>query len=294
MSKLHSPDNAPLTARNAALRLRLLYSWEESLAAAGGASAKDARRARREIQRLRQTVQAEVERLGKELQRVFAADQTRPGNVVIEEKLGQIRHAIRQFNQVLKAVRADDLGGVVELPLEHYPVELGLGRDAPVRLERDDFITLAAAAAIILVSSLTITWYHLWREDVTFNVDRPATNQIAIIFKNDSSFVASLYGPWPDSDAGLEKHSYGVRLLCRTSETKTFQDCTNIRDAWGYQGQVISPLKPVQVDTGVSATILLHIPTLEKLYGSTIEAVEIECGSRRNRDAYTFELALHE
>jgi len=255
---------------------------------------KSRRRARQEIRCTRQLVQDEVARLGTELQRVFAADQARPGNLVIEEKLGQLRHAVRQFNQVLKAERADDLGGLVELPLEHYPVELGLGQNGPFQLERDDFITLGVAAAVILVSCFAIAWYNLWREEVTFNVDRPADNQVAIIFRNDSSFVAQFYGPWPDSDSGLDKHSYGLRLLCRTEQMDSFQDCTSIRDAWGYQGQVISPLKPVQVDTGLAVTVLLHIPALEKAYGDTIAAVQIECGNRRNRDAYVFTVNLHE
>lgn len=290
------PDKPALTPRDAAGRLRLLYSWEAALTQSGSApsEARSRKVIQREARRLRRSVQAHLERLGKDLQRVFAADQARPGNLVIEEKLARLRHEIRQFNHVLKATGADDLGGMVELPLDHYPVELGLGRDAVLRLDRDDFITLAAAAAIIIVACLSITWYSLWREDVTFSMERPSPGQVAIHFRNDSSFVASLYGPWPESEAGLEKRSYGMRLLCRTSGMDEFQDCTNIREAWGYQGQVIAPQKPVQVDTGVAVTVVLHVSVLEKAYGDPVEAIRIECGNRKNRDDVTFDIVLNE
>lgn len=296
MSKQRSQNKLPPTAREAAQRLQLLYSWRESLQARDHKRVRDraaARRAQREIDVTRKRVQDEITRVGEELRRVFEADQQRPGNLVIEEKLGQLRHTIHQLTQVLKAGASGDLGGFVQMPLEHYPVELGLGRaPAGIRLERDDFITLTVAAAIIVIGCLAITWYKLWREDVNYTVERPAADRIALHFKNDSSFVAQFHGPWPESDTALERRSYGLRLYCRAEGAEDFQDCTSIREAWRYQGQMISPLKPVQVETGVAVTIHLHLDELEKLYGAPVEELRIACGNRRNRNDYSFSLDL--
>lgn len=296
MSKQHSKrrDSPPLKARGIAERLRLLYSWQESLAAQSGTRRGGAaRRAAAEIAATRKHVRAEIERRGEELQRVFQADQQRPGNLVIQEKLGQLRHQIQQLSVVLKARSAAELGGFIELPLEHYPVELGLGRSvAGIRFERDDFITLVVAAIIIVISCLTITWYHLWREDVAFGVDQPGPDRVAVHFQNDSSFVAHFYGPWPESEAGLAARSYGVRLYCRPAGGETFQDCTSIRDVWRYQGQPISPLKPIQVETGVAVTIHLRLDELERVYGAAVEAVRIECGNRGNQDDFSYTLTV--
>jgi len=46
------------------------------------------------------------------------------------------------------------------------------------------------------------------------------------------------------------------------------------------------------VESGAAATIVLHIPVVEKDYGEPLEAIRIECGNRRSRDAYFFEIAL--
>ena len=297
MSKQPSTHSDPIKARYVAERLRLLYSWRESLNAGGAplprVKAAADRLATREIAAARQQAHAEIERLAGELQNVLAAEQRRRGNLVIEEKLGQIRHEIGQFNWLFKAESSAGLGGMVELPLEHYPVELGLHRPlAGLQMERDDFITLGAAAIFIVASCLAITWYHLWREDVTFSLDRPGPRQIAVIFRNDSSFVASFYGPWPDSDAGLEKHGYGVRLYARSAGSDSFQECTSIREAWSYQGQPISPLKPIQVESGVTVTVLLDIPTLKKVYGDTVGEVRITCGNRHDRGDFSFTESL--
>lgn len=251
------------------------------------------RRAQREIALTHRQVRAEIEQLGTDLQHVFEADRKRPGNVVIEEKLDKLRHDIQQWTQVSKAKHSEDLGGMVELPLDHYPVELGLGRaGSGLQLEREDFITLGVAAAIIVVSCLAITWYNLWREDVDFALSGPAKGQIAVTFRNDSSFTANFFGPWPESDAGLPRHSYGVQLYCRPADGKEFQDCTSIREVWGYQGQVISPIKPVQVEPGVEVTIILLVPALEKIYGSPIAELKITAGNRGDRGDFKFTVPL--
>lgn len=292
MSKQHSNNSAP-TAREFAARLRLLYSWRDCLESQPAAGRAARRRADREIEAARAQIQQHIARLGEDLQRVYAADRDRPGNLVIEEKLRNLRHGIQQWNALLKATTAAELGGSVTLPLSHYPIELGLARRlAGVQLGRDDFITLGVAAAAIAISSLGIAWYNLWRENVAFDLTVPARGLVAVNFHNRSNFVASLYGPWPEGSSGLVRRSYGVRLFARAEGADELRECTSLRDAWGYRGETISPLKPIQVEPGVTVTIELLVPALEKLLGEEVAELRIDCGNHRNRDDFSFTVEL--
>lgn len=298
MSKQHSNSNRPIPVRELAQRLRLLYSWQEALALYGDrplrAGAATERRVQNAIAESLQAARMALDSRASDLRQVIRADQERPGNLVIEEKLEQLRHEITQYNWLLKAKSSADLGGMVEFPLEHYPVELGMER-APgqFQLERDDFITLAASALIIVVSCLAITWYNLWRQDVAFTVERADAAHVAVHFSNSSNFATQLYGPWPQSDVGLDGQSFGVKVFCRAVGASDFQDATSLRDAWSYQGQPISPLKPIQVEAGLSVAILLDLENLETLYGAPLEEIRITGGNRRNREQFEFHESRH-
>ena len=243
--------------------------------------------AAREEKKLRQQARRAVEETGARLQAVLANPKADPR--VAEEAVTRLRHDITQFNLLLKATSSSDLGGFADLPLDAYPGELGLQVRAGVMgLERDDVITIIASLIIMVVLCLGITWYHLWRAEVSVHIDRPGPRHVSIKLQNDSSFTVNLAGPWPEGGPALKRNDYGIALYCRAEGSEDFQDCTNLRDAWTYQRRAFSPTKPVPVESGTSVTALLDLTQLERAYGSEIAEVRIDCGNPWRHRQFSF------
>lgn len=239
--------------------------------------------------RLRQDARKAIEATGVRLQEAFGAANASG------EYLARLRHDIAQFNILLKANASSDLGGFADMPLDQYPAELGLELRATIMgLERDNFITIVAAAIITVVLCTSIAWYHLWRADVDFYIDRPGPRHVSIKFQNNSSFTTYLLGPWPEGGTDFRRYDYGLSLYCRARGAKDFQDCTNLREVWTYQRRALSPTKPIQVETGMAVTVMLDATQLERAYGREIAEIRIDCGNSWRRSMFSFTERLRE
>lgn len=283
MSKLPSKTEERLSPREGAQRLRLLLSWRERLALQSRRQPAAERLALREEKKLRQQARQAVEETGLLLQQALAEPD------YAEEPLARLRHDIAQYNVLVKASSSSDLGGFADLPLEDYPRELGLVVIPRIwGLERDNFITIVFSLIVTVVLCSGVAWYHLWRAEVTFTIDRPDARHVSIKFQNNSSFATRLLGPWPDGGKELAHGNYGFTLYCRARDAEEFQDCTNLRDVWTYQRRGLSPTKPLSVESGTSVTVVLDTIQLEQSYGSEVVEVRIECGSPWRRRQFTF------
>jgi len=272
-----------MSPRDGALRLRLLLSWQERLALQTKRRPQAERVAAKEVKALRQEARSAIEATGERLQRALAAQQPEGDEVM------RLRHDIAQFNLLLKANASQELGGFADLPLDQYPVELGL----PVRrkrygLDRDDFITIFVSIILMVSICGGIAWYHLWRAEVAFHISRPGPRHVAIEFQNHSSFTTYLVGPWPEGKAKFDHNDFGLTLHCRAAGAEEFQDCTNLRDVWTYQRRTLSPAKPIQVESGMSVVVVLDLTRLESAYGMPIAEVRVDCGTTWRRARYTF------
>jgi hypothetical protein len=237
----------------------------------------------REVKALRQEVRGAVEATGERLQRALAGEQSNGDEVT------RLRHDITQFNMLLKATASQELGGFADLPLDQYPVELGLRvRGSNFKLDRDDFITVVVSVVLMIFICGGIAWYHLWRAEVFFQISRPGPRLVAIEFQNHSSFTTYLVGPWPEGRADFDHNDFGLTLHCRAAGAEEFQDCTNLRDVWTYQRRTLSPAKPIQVESGMSVVVVLDLTRLESAYGMPIAEVRVDCGSAWRRARFSF------
>ncbi len=272
-----------MSPRDGALRLRLLLSWQERLALQTKRRPRAERVAARELKALRQEARNAIETTGERLQRALAAQQPEGEEVV------RLRHDIAQFNLLLKAKASQELGGFADLPLDQYPVELGLRvRGKSLGLDRDDFITIVVSLILMVLICGGIAWYHLWRAEVSFQISRPGPRHVAIEFQNHSSFTTYLVGPWPEGKAKFDHNDFGLALHCRAAGAEKFQDCTNLRDVWTYQRRTLSPAKPIQVESGMSVVVVLDLTRLESAYGMPIAEIRVDCGTAWRRTRYTF------
>ncbi len=276
-----------------AQRLRLLLSWKETLRRAtpqesyGGRSyRKSAARATAE---LRKEAEAAVRKAGSQLQALIATDADGPA-------AAQLRHRIQQLNHLLKAETAADLGGPIAMTLEGYADAFGAKRSAAftfTKLERQDHITIGVSIVLTLVICLGLGWYHLWRANTTFTLERADGDHLALHFRNDGQNSAAFVGPWSAVAAVASNGAtYGVRLYCKPRDEDSFQPCTSIGDVWIYQNEVMSPQRRITVESGVSITVLLDIRALESAYGAPLEAVRLECGRSGQRPQAVFTQSL--
>ena len=272
-----------MSPRDGALRLRLLLSWQERLALQSKRRPQEERTAARELKALRQEARHAIEATGERLQHALA------GQGADGDEVMRLRHDIAQFNLLLKAGTSQELGGFADLPLEQYPLELGLQVSRKrYGLERDDFITIVVSIILMVSICGGIAWFHLWRAEVAFNISRPGPRHVAIEFQNHSSFTTYLVGPWPEVKMAYDHNDFGLTLHCRAAGTENFQDCTNLRDVWTYQRRTLSPAKPIQVESGMSVVVVLDLTRLESAYGAPIAEVRVDCGTTWRRARYTF------
>lgn len=265
-----------MNPRETAERMRLLLSWKERLQLQSSGNRVALRRVDRELRRMRQWIRGDVEAAGALLQARLAEGSTG----ATPDDLDQLRHQIAQGNFLLKANSSADLGGFADLPLDGYPQALGFPVEKRVLgLQRDDFITIVAALFIGTGLCLTIAWYNLWRTELAFHIDRPGPRNVTIRLQNNSSFPIHFVGPWPDAGIELPPRAFGLSLACRPVGSDDLQDCTNLREVWSYQRQALSTRKPVAVESGTSATLVLDLNQLEEAYGEEIAEIQIDCGS---------------
>jgi len=268
-----------------AQRLCFLLSWQEALsrtpqneACAGRAYRKQAAQA---VAQLRGEARTAIQDAGAKLQALMAQKNDGP-------EAAALRHRIGQLNHLLKATDAAHLGGPIAMTLEAYADAFGAKRGGPLRLDRDDRITVAVALVLMVVICLGLAWFYLWRANTTFEIEPSGRDYLALHMANGGQRPVAFIGSWPDLMPDSDLPLYGVTLYCRPVGADAFQLSTAIGDVWIYQSEYLAPQRQLAVEPGVTITLLLDIRELESAYGEPLEAIRIECGTPRRRRQAVF------
>jgi hypothetical protein len=275
-----------------AQRLCMLLSWQEKLGATPEAEAYAGRGyrrlAERAVTKLRGEAQTAIEQAGSALQEEMASSSGSP-------RAEQLRHRIQQLNHLLKARRAEELGGPIAMSLEDYAETFGARKSTVygfTRLERTDYITIVTSIVLVSVICLGLTWYKLWRQDTSFAIAPAGADHVALTVKNDGQKAIEFIGSWPTVTDNLGPMSYGVSLHCKEQGAENFQPATSISEIWLYQNEVLAPRRYVAIEPGVSITVLLDLKALSSAYGAPLESLRLECGTLSRRRQVVFTQAL--
>ena len=273
-------------------RLCLLHSWQEALQRTaenvpyGGARFR--RQAARGIQAVRAEAEQAIQEAGSRLQAGMAQNAS-------EADLAPIRHRIQQLNRLLKVNRAEELGGPVAMSLPDYAAALGEKKPGPLqftRWERQDFITIGLSVVLMTALCLGLAWFHLWRAQVDFRIEQAAPPYLALFMENNGQHTASFVGSGSLTAPQAGELAYDVTIYCKATGQDSFQPSIAPGDVWIYHNEVLTPRRPVTVETGVTVTLLLDLDALEKAYGEPLDAVRLECGpvSGRRQAKFTHEI----
>lgn len=286
-------------------RIQLLLSWREQAGkmVRGGKRGSSAGKrhyaahARRADFYLKRTVDEHhglVEKLGLELQAALseisriekraASGHIRPADAEmataeIERRVNRMRAEITAYNALLRAKRSSEAGGFIELPIDEYPLRLGVPSITRRRAgwELRHYMTILIIAVISSIggyayysqataTSLTCTGTY----------QRPPGEHVEMTLNNLGVDLAQVHVPWPNPiPEGLDDTHCGFNVFARLEGGIDFQFVPTSPDEWAYHGAPLTGQDILTVPSGVSDSFRLDVARLRGRL-QTVEALRVE------------------
>lgn len=196
-----------------------------------------------------------------------------------------IRSEIARYNQVLSAQSAEELGGFLDLPIDEYPVALGLRRTPSQGVQRfastPKRVMLAATISALL--GVAGTWFYLQSaRAVTVEIDEPQAGIVSLRLHNQTTDTLAFWIPLATLPSSAENvHDVcGIRVLGRGPDDDKPSLLPVEITHWQVPGRPGNPALPLTVGPGLSLSVDLDLQTMRRDYGP-FDRMILQC-VRRN------------
>lgn len=286
-------------------RVQLLLSWREkasrllreakpSIGAKRGLYRAHMRQADHYLIQTVEQQQGLTQKLGTELQTALlelgriddraAAGRIRPEDALmakgeIERRVERLREEISLLNRVLRAKRAHELGGMIDLPLEQYAPKLGI---LPVVRRRDGWQPRHYLGIGTLALVCALFSYAYYQRAAAPSLEcagqyRPAPAEALLLtLRNNGNQLLRLRVPWPNAiPAGLEEADCGLSLYASNAARNEYQLVPTTPTEWLRFGAPLAGQEYITMAPGVEETLELSLrPVRNRI--ATAEAFRIE------------------
>ena len=192
------------------------------------------------------------------------------------QAIADIEVQIAHTQMILDAQSADDIGGIIDLPIEEYEKKVTPPAPTSARTARSSSDSLPTAittiaAAIVLGGIAAYLYLNFGRTArASFEVEVDATNPaiIRIVCRNDGNRPLAWYVPWPEGNSRIARAdatSVGILLYAMERESDTPRLVPNSAGCWDFRGAPLIDSGPLNVRPGLAVKATLDLALLREL-----------------------------
>lgn len=296
------------TPDNLAGALRILYSLREK-AGMDPAGAPHLRYAARRIPRVKQEIGLRLKKEAKQLQSALHRKDAllaqaqrgaqNPEDVnrrarEVSASIESTRQSIATLNRAMKAERAADIGGFLDLPLEQYDRKLPAGfRGFWRRLWAEDGYNILVALVAALIGVLAVVYLYFGGQ-VSFDLVplNPEAGQFQVRCVNHANREAEIFAPWTGEVRPYgNRERYGLKLEIRTESAQDFRPYVAPASVWRHEGKPTTQQEPLRVLPKLDISIELHLEPIQDQFND-LTGVRILAVSGAGQTVASFVLNL--